>query len=182
MTKDTLHSKYDRSVAATRLEGPQFGDGEWHRLTELQNFEMKLWAKRQEDKDFSDAVRTDTSREEILRRDELVPFLLLAKHDDLPANTRFRKLVQKGTDREKGIDIAFQVPGSGESYLQITKAFPVWSNATARALNEGYQHRLFMEKLTAEDTILGSGPFKRCGSKILLCQSPTPCSHSVHRS
>jgi hypothetical protein len=150
-----------RHAASSRLPEPKFDDGSWHTLGQLRTYENLLLQTRQGDKAYSDAVRVDTSRPEKLRRDELIPFLNLAKHLHLADATRFRKPVQ-----DDGVDIEYQVDGSSLVRLQITTAYPVRHDATGNLLNGGHQFRLEMEKLTNQGFLVGRGPFERRGTEI----------------
>ena len=148
------------SAVETRMPRPDFDDGEWHTLGELEGFEHRLSETRQADKSFSDAVRIDTARAEKLRHAELIPFLYFARQIGLPGFTRFRKPIS-----DRGVDIEFEVDG-GVSALQITTAYPMWGVPSGPRLSGGYQYRLHMEKLTSEGSLSGSGPFKRKGDTI----------------
>jgi hypothetical protein len=105
-------------------------------------------------------VRIDTSPEEKLRRDELIPFLYFAEHEKLPASTPFRK-----PRREEGVDLEYAL-GDSIAKLQITTAYPVWFDADGEALNGGHQYRLYLDKNTADGCLSGSGPFERQSDKI----------------
>lgn len=150
----------NKSAAAQLVPRPAFGDGDWHRLDELMEFERQLLEARQRNKSFSDAVRVDGSRDESLRHKELIPFLDLAQHEALPPETRFRKPTV-----DRGIDIEVEL-GTGIQSLQITTAYPALFDKTGQLLNGGYQRRLHMEKLTLDGMLSGSGPFERRGNHI----------------
>jgi len=150
-----------RSAAERLLPWPNFGDGNWHRLDELQEYENRLLTLRQKNPTVSDAVRTDTSPVEKLRRDELLPFLNLANHQELPLNTSFRKPID-----ECGVDIEYVAAGT-LTRLQITTAYPLWLDSVGLPLNGGHQQRLKMEKITTNGQLIGCGPFERREDEIL---------------
>lgn len=150
------------SVAGKMLARPNFADdNNWHRLDELREFEDRLSLARQRDAEFSNAVRIDGSLEEKIRRDELLPFLHFARHESLPGSTLFRK-----PKPDVGVDIEYKAGGSVVQ-LQITTAYPVWRDQAGNPQNGGHQHRLLLEKLGSQNTVIGFGPFERCGDRIL---------------
>lgn len=163
-----------RSVANMRLAGPKFGDGNWHCLADLVRFEEQLLAARQQDKRFSDEVRIDNSPGEKLRRDELLPFLDLAQHEKLASTCIFRK-----PQDDRGIDIEYAVAGARYA-LQITTAYPTWMDASGKAMNGGYQHRLHMEKLTGHGMLWGTGPYERRDGVIAHDESCTTSEQELN--
>jgi hypothetical protein len=163
LQKESKTVKSDRSVAAAQLHRLNFGDGEPHSLEELERYEALLLGARRSDRLFSDALRTDKSPAEKLRRDELAPFLAFARHEGLPPATIFWKPV-----KDEGVDIKYRAYGQ-ERELQLTTAYPLWEGAS----NGGYDNRLSMEKLSATGGFIGSGPFKRVGAAIIPTERPT---------
>ncbi|MHB1104689.1 MAG: hypothetical protein ACYC0C_18340 [Devosia sp.] len=140
---------------------PDFGDGGWHGLSALLEYEARLSAARRIDSGFSDEVCTDPSRDENLRQGELIPFLYFAKHLHLPGDTQFRMLRP-----DPGWDIEYGDVASSEK-LQITRAFVTWAGLSKRPGAAGQDHRVGMEKLTKDGQLSGYGPFKRVDGRIV---------------
>jgi hypothetical protein len=120
-----------------------------------------LHTARSADRALSDEIRLDPSREEGIRKKELIPFAHLTEFLGLPDTTCFRL-----PRPDRGVDVEYGDRNTPEK-LQITLALARFGQLEQPRGEAGKSHMLGVKKLTEQGHLSGYGRFVSVNGKIV---------------